>query len=121
MSSVKTNVYSSSRKPMSSANGNGRAQQLTAVEEAPVTVEARTVILSEEQVQLMNNNVVPATGLVTIPVQTKDKVFECPEESLFYCQSIESLVLNRCVLDWLANTRVNLIRVQPRDVCIPVS
>jgi hypothetical protein len=86
---------------LSSANGNGRAQQL--VEEAPVTVEARTVILSEEQVQLMNNNVVPASGLVTIPVQTKDKVFECPEESLFYCQSIESLVLNRYVFDRLVN------------------
>lgn len=91
MASTKVPVYTNSRKGAAVANGNGHAKPLTQSE------ETRTVILSEQQVELMNNNVVPATGLVTIPVAPKDKVFECPEESLFYCQCIEGMVLNRCV------------------------
>jgi hypothetical protein len=91
-SPVQCAVYSNSRKGVSIANGNGHAST-----KAP-TADTRTVILRPDQAALMLDNNNSVGQLVTVPVAPpKDKVFECPEESLFYCQSIESLVLNRCV------------------------
>jgi hypothetical protein len=84
MASVKVGVYSNSLKGVSVANGHAK----------PLQQESRTVILSEQQVELLQNNAVPTAGLVTVPV-TKDKVFECAEESLFYSQCIEGMVFRR--------------------------
>lgn len=88
---VRTCVYSSSRKGVAVANGNGHA----------ANKDTCTVILRPDQAaHMLDNNSADGVGqLVTVPVSPpKDKVFECPEESLFYCQCIESMVLNRCVL-----------------------
>jgi len=85
MTTVACNVYSSSRKGVAVANGNGHAKPR----------EATTVILNQDQLELLNNTAASSTGLVTIPTPSKNEVFECPEESLFYCQCIEGMVLNR--------------------------
>lgn len=98
MSSTKASVFSRSRQPSPAGNGTGLAGSKLA-DPAADAAETRTVILSPQQLELMNNNVVPTSGLVTVPVPTtSDKVFECLEESLFYCQCIEGMVLNRCGL-----------------------
>lgn len=85
-------VYSNSRKGAAVANGNGHA--------ASKSPDTRTVILRPDQAaHMLDNNSAAGLGFVTVPVSPpKDKVFECPEESLFYCQCIESMVLNRYVL-----------------------
>jgi hypothetical protein len=88
MASVKVGVYSNSLEGVSVANGHAK----------PLQQEPRTVILSEQQVELLQNNAGPTAGLVTVPVTkelTKDKVFECAEESLFYSQCIEGMVFRR--------------------------
>lgn len=88
MTSIACNVYSSSHKGVTVANGNGHAKPRG---------ETTTVILNQDQLELLNNTAASSTstGLVTIAAPSKNEVFECPEESLFYCQCIEGMVLNR--------------------------
>lgn len=85
-------VYSNSRKGAADANGYGHA--------ASKSPDTRTVILRPDQAaHMLDNNSAAGVGLITVPVSpSKDKVFECPKESLFYCLCIESMVLNRCVV-----------------------